>query len=111
VLFEKYIQVLNDFDERHINRVRNEILNYGLGSINLTTINAEIFITLKLLGKDWGPINEAYDSSFDKETESLLDLIQLPYGEIYDYNTPWSVGKLEDICKNEKIACPGKDAL
>jgi hypothetical protein len=111
VLFEKYIQVLNDFDERHINRLRNEILNYGLGSINLSNSDAEIFTPLKLFIKNWDPVNEACHSHFDKETEMLLDLLQMPYGEIYDYKIPWAISKLQDLCKQEQVPIPDKDDI
>lgn len=111
VLFEKYLQVLNDNDERHINRVRNEILSYGLGSISISKADAEIFISLKLHMKDWEPVNDLYDSSFDKETGALLDLLQLPYGQIYDYNAPWSVDKLKEVCRNEKVNFPDKESI
>jgi len=111
ILFEKYLQALNDFDERHINRVRNEILSNGLGSIILSKADAEIFISLKLHIKNWEPINKLYHASFDSETLVLLKLLQLPYGQIYDYSAPWSVGKLKDVCKSEQIMCPLEDSI
>jgi hypothetical protein len=111
VLFEKYLQLLNDFDERHINRVRNEILNYGLGSINLSKNHAEIFITLKLCVKDWHALNKENHTVLDMETRVLLEILQLPYGQLYNYDVPYSIGQLKEICKNEQVACPEKEAV
>jgi len=48
ILFEKYLQVLNDVGERKINRARNKILDQGLGKIQLKISNALIFMSLKL---------------------------------------------------------------
>jgi hypothetical protein len=111
VLFEKYLQILNDFGERHINRIRNEALNYDLGSINLSKKNAAIFISLKLYIKDWKEINAAFNASFDKETKILIDLLQVPYGSIYEFDSPWSYNELQEICGNERIPVPDKSEL
>lgn len=110
VLIQKYIQLLYDFGEKNINKVRNEILNFGLGSIILSIIDAKVFISLKLCVKNWESINKLITSSFDKETKVLLDLLQMPYGDLYEYDKPWSLNNLQDTCKSEQINIPNKDS-
>ena len=111
VLIQKYIQLLYNFGEKNINKVRNEILNFGLGSIILSINDAKVFISLKLYVKTWESINKLFDSSFNKETKVLLELLQMPYGDLYEYDKPWSFNNLQDICKSEQINIPGKDSI
>ncbi len=109
VLFEKYLQVLNDFDERHINKVRNELLNDGLSSIAVSHNNVESFIPLKLYVKNWNSIDGILNKLHEKDTYELIRILQQPYGEIFNYNQPWSISKLEEICAQENIACPKQE--
>lgn len=111
VLFEKYLQVLNDFGEKHINRARNEILSIGLGQISITGTNAVTFIALKLADVDWSALNTISDNGIDQETMLLISLIRLPYGTLYNYDQAWSVGVLEDICHQEHLPLPDRDAV
>ena len=106
VLFEKYLQVLNEIGERRVNRARNTILDSGLGSIRLKISDVKIFITLKLCTKDWSVITNCLKKNHDPETKYLIDLLQKPYGKLYNYDQPWSISELEEICKKEKLPVP-----
>lgn len=106
ILFEKYLQVLNEIGERRVNRARNTILDSGLGSIRVRKSDAKIFITLKLSLKDWSPILKALHETHDPETKYLIDLLQKPYGQLYDYQQPWSISELQEICKKEGFPLP-----
>ncbi|PKP25467.1 MAG: hypothetical protein CVU06_04100 [Bacteroidetes bacterium HGW-Bacteroidetes-22] len=111
ILFEKYLQVLNDFGEKHINRARSEILSMGLGQISMTENNAVAFIALKLANVDWTSLAAIADNGTDQETRLLIRLIKLPYGVLFNYDQPWSVGVLEEICRQEQLPLPDRDAV
>jgi len=111
ILFEKYLQVLNDIGERKVNRARNEILDNGLGSIQLKKSDALIFVNLKLIGKDWDKIIEIINDTHDPETIILINILKKPYGAIFDYNLAWSVSQLEEICKKENLPLPHPDTI
>ncbi|HOW24781.1 MAG TPA: hypothetical protein PK711_03855 [Bacteroidales bacterium] len=110
ILFEKYIQVLNDLGERHLNRVRRKILDDGISSINLWHIDPMVFVTLKLIFKDWDVIVEKCAGDLDPETLSLIELLKRPFGYFFDYRSPWSLNRLREICDNEHVPVPEETA-
>jgi hypothetical protein len=111
ILFEKYIQVLNDLGERHINRVRRKILDDGISSINLWHIDPRVFVTLKLIFKDWDLILEKCAGDLDTETISLIGLLKRPFGHFFDYRSSWSLNRLTEICEKENIPLPEETAI
>jgi hypothetical protein len=111
ILFEKYLQVLNDIGERKINRARNTILDTGLGSIRVKSSDARIFVTLKISVDDWSAILGSLKETHDPETISLIELLQKPYNILYNYDQSWSIGELEEICNKEKINLPEPDSV
>jgi len=108
ILFEKYLQVLIDLGERHINRARTEILKEGLDKVNLSHIEPKVFMTLKLCFKDWDRLEENFKCDFNSETINLLNLLKKPYGYFYDYNSQWSLNRLKEICDKEGLKLPGE---
>jgi phosphoenolpyruvate synthase/pyruvate phosphate dikinase len=107
ILFEKYMNVLNQVGEREVNRARKQILNEGLGNIQLKTGNAIIFMTLKLAKKNMAKMIELCNlNDTDKETKLLLELLQKPYSEFYNFEYAWSIGMLKDLCKEAGIPLP-----
>lgn len=111
ILFEKYIQVLNDVGERHINRARKIILNDGISSVALAHIDAKVFITLKLVYKDWGQMKSLAISGYDSDTCSLVDLLARPFGYFYDYRQQWSLNALKVICERENLPMPEEELV
>ncbi|MDD5508154.1 MAG: hypothetical protein PHD25_07460 [Bacteroidales bacterium] len=106
ILFEKYIQVLNDLGERHINRVKRKILDDGISSINLSHIDPTVFVTLKFIFKDWDLLRIKCSRDLDPETFYLIDLLKRPFGHFFDYHSPWSLNRLREICDNEHVPVP-----
>ena len=111
ILFEKYLQVLNDLGERHINRARKEILKEGISNVNLSNIDPGVFIPLKLVFKEWDSLEKNYRSSIDTETTYLIDLLKRPFGNFYDYRSEWSLNMLKEICEKEKIPFPDEASI
>ncbi len=111
ILFEKYMQVLYEFGERHLSRTRNRILTDDLKTITLSNMDPESFITLKLSAPDWKEIESEIQPDHDKDTHHLVGLLKQPFGIIFDYDLPWSFEKLEAICIAEKIEVPDAHAI
>ncbi|HNS16976.1 MAG TPA: hypothetical protein PKH94_08700 [Bacteroidales bacterium] len=106
ILFEKCIQVLNDLSERHINRVRRKILDDGISSVNLSHIDPTVFVTLKFIFKDWDLLRSKCSRDLDPKTLYLIDLMKRPFGQFFDYRSPWSLNRLTEICGKENIPVP-----
>ena len=111
ILFEKYMKVLSEFGERHLSRTRNKILTDDLGDISLSSLSPETFMTLKLCGKEWKEIEGQLEPQHEQETRNLVALLRRPYKEFYDYNAPWSIGKLSSLCDQENLPVPDRDAV
>jgi len=107
ILFDKYMQVLYEFGERHLNRTRNKILTDDLNTITLSKMDPDTFLTLKLCSPDWKTIESLILPSHDKDTLQLIRLLKKPYGLLYQYNVPWSYEKLRAVCNAEKTEVPG----
>ena len=111
IFFEKYLHLLNVVGERKINRARKKILNEGLQEIQLQVQNAKIFVTLKLSNPDWKNIQEIISNGYDAGVIQLVENLMQPFGELYNYNTPWSIGELEDICKESGRELPDPEDI
>ncbi len=109
VLFEKYLQVLYEVGEQHINRARSKILNEGLWDIEINNNNIRTFITLKLAGKNWDAIEQASSEDDCKEVASLYKQLKKNYGALYDYSKTWSLHQLKEICDEENIPLPDEN--
>jgi hypothetical protein len=106
ILFEKYIQVLYEFGERHLSRTRNRILTDDLGTVSLSSMDHEIFFTLKLSAPDWSEIESMSMDGYDRDTQLLVRMLEQPYGKLFNYDLPWSFEKLRKICAEMKVNIP-----
>ncbi len=111
ILFEKYMFALYDVGERKINRAKTLILTEGLRGVNINKANAAIFISLKLICKNWDTITELITEEHEPEILKLTELLQKPYGFLYDYSAPWSINKLKEICRKEGVDFPDEHAV
>lgn len=106
ILFEKYMQVLTELGERHLNRTKNRILTDDLNTITLPKMDTNLFLTLKLSSPRWDEIGEKIGAEHDKDTRSLVRLLKKPYGTLYQYDVAWSMEKISRICEAEKVNIP-----
>ena len=44
-------------------------------------------------------------------TQRLLDILRRPFGELYDFDAPWSVSRLRRICDEAGMPMPGPDEV
>ena len=106
VLFEKYMQELQNVGERKLLMARKQILKGGLEQLSLHPGNLQPLITLKLSGAPLPEAMNALPEWCDPQSARVLELLQQPYSTFYDFNAPWSVGQLESICRAENLPLP-----
>jgi hypothetical protein len=109
LLHQKYLAVLGEVGERRVNRAREQILSQGLSAMRLDTHLASVFMPLKLGQVDLGEVRRSLPEGADPQCAELLDLLALPYREFYDFDSAWSVGQLESLCKAERLPLPAPD--
>lgn len=106
VLFEKYIQLLYDMGERKLLQARKKILEKGLDPLRLRAANVKSLITIKLAGIPLAETQLAIQDWNDPQAKRVVELLQQPYSEFFDFQKPWSVAELEKICREDSIAVP-----
>ena len=109
VLFEKYMQVLHNVGERRLLLARKQILKGGLDQLSLHPGNVQSLITLKLSGAPLDEAKAALPDWTDPQSARVLELLQQPYREFYDFKAPWAVGQLARICEEEALPLPKPD--
>jgi hypothetical protein len=110
VLFEKYMLVLHRVGERRVLLARKEILKGGLDQLALRPAGVQGLIKLKLSGTDLAAARASLPEWADPQSARVLELLQQPYGEFYDYSAKWSLARLERVCREENVPLPGADA-
>jgi pyruvate,orthophosphate dikinase len=110
ILFEKYMEVLNEIGEQQIKRIRQRIISGQTRStrIILNQAKVEHFIQLKLSCRRLESIHSALNHGSDPQTFDLLLMLKEPYGYFYDYKKKWSLSKLQSICDEEGLPLPAE---
>jgi hypothetical protein len=109
VLHQKYLHVLDDVGERRISRAKDVILSQGLGALSIPRGAVSGFITLKLSRVDLHEVRRMLAETCDPQTASVLDLLQRPFSEFFDFSDPRSLANLRRICEINSIPLPRPD--
>ncbi|HEX7424301.1 MAG TPA: hypothetical protein VF311_10525, partial [Terriglobales bacterium] len=109
VLFEKYMQLLHNVGERKVLQARKKILKEGLDQLSLHTGNVRCLITVKLSGVPLEEVRQNLPARSDPQSARVLELLQQPYKEFYNFGAEWSVGELRKICTAENLPLPSPD--
>jgi hypothetical protein len=109
VLFEKYMQLLHNVGERKVLQARKKILKEGLDEVALHTGNVKCLITVKLSGIPLEQARQGLPETSDPQSVRVLELLQQPYREFYNFRAEWSVGELKKICAAENLRMPAPE--
>ncbi len=109
VLFEKYMQLLHNVGERKVLQARKKILKEGLDQVSLHTGNVKCLITVKLSGIPLDETRKSLPETSDPQSARVLELLQQPYKEFYNFRAEWSVGELKKICTGENLPVPAPE--
>jgi hypothetical protein len=109
VLFEKYMQVLYEVGERKVLRAKKKILENGLDKLHLHPGSVTCLMPLKLSGVPLDQAAKSAPACCDPQTLEVLQLLQRPYREFYDFESTWSLKDLEDLCAANGVPIPEPD--
>ena len=109
ILFEKYLDVLNEVGERKLRRVKRKIMSDSLGSLQVTKNRVKIFITLKLSKMSLDDVKQSIPEWCDVQTREAVTLLMRSYSKFYNYENTWSIADLTKICQEENIPVPDED--
>ena len=107
ILFEKYMQVLHNVGERKIFQTRKKILREGLNDLNLHPGSVKCLIPLKLSGARLVEVIKSLPDWSDPQCFKVLELLQQPYHQFYNFDAAWSFGELKGMCLEEGLPIPG----
>jgi hypothetical protein len=109
LLFEKYIQVLHEVGERKVVRAKKKILQEGLAELPLSAFMVKCLIPLKLSGALFEAVRRSRPPWTDPQMIQVVELLERPYKEFYDFGAAWSLQELEKFCREENRPLPGPD--
>ncbi len=111
LLFEKYLQILNEVGEQKIRQAKRKILQEGLSTLPLDPAKIKVLLPLKLGRFPLDELKRAILPWFDGQTRRIAELLRLPYSAYYDFNNPSSVRELEKLCHEAGLPCPAPDTV
>lgn len=106
VLYQKYLRVLDEVGENQINRARNYIHMQGLSTLCLPKHEATGFLTLKLSGIDLNEVRRRLPAGVDPQTVELIEVLQRPFGTLFDFTNPSDLEHLRRACAQEGVPLP-----
>jgi hypothetical protein len=109
LLFEKYMRILNQVGERKVVRAKTAILQDGLGVVPLSPAAVKCLIPLKLSRVPLDAVAAGLPEWRDPQVLQVLEMLNRPYREYYDYDAPWSVGELQRMCDAAGLPLPDPD--
>lgn len=106
LLFEKYMRVLNQVGERKVVRAKSVILQDGLGTVPLSPPALKCLIPIKLARIQLDAVRAVLPKWRDPQVFEVLDILERPFKDFYDYDSPWSIEELRRICEGEGLPIP-----
>lgn len=104
VLFEKYLQVLFDVDERQM--ARKAILGAGLTEIIVKPSRVRHLLPAKLAGVDLAAARAALPDWADPQARDTLELLERPYAEFFDPASPAEAEAFGRLCREAGVEAP-----
>jgi hypothetical protein len=96
VLYEKYIQVLQEVGEIRLARAHSRIETEGIDNMSINNFDLSIFVPLICSTHDWSQIREELTQiEHQDNTFVLLDKLSQPLDKIYDMSKPWVAAEVK----------------
>ncbi len=100
VLYEKYIQVLQEVGEIKLARAHSRIETEGIDNMVLRNFDLGNFIPLLYADRDWNIIaTELEKHEHQDNTHLLIEMLSRPVEEIFDMSKPWKRAFVEQKLK------------
>ena len=100
VLYEKYIQVLQEVGEIKLARAHSRIETEGIDNMVLRNFDLGNFIPLLMAGRNWQNIGTELERlEHQDNTHLLVEMLSHPLEEVFDMSKPWKRAYVEDVLK------------
>ena len=97
VLYEKYLNVLEEVGEIKLARAHSKIETDGIDNTTINNFDLYNFIPLLKSTHDWANISVSLESiEHQNNTHLLIENLSRPIEQIFDLSKPWIVAKLKD---------------
>ena len=101
VLYEKYIQVLQEVGEIKLARAHSRIETEGIDNMVLRNFDLADFIPLIHCGRDWNSISEALEHMEHQDnTHLLVENLSRPIEEIFAAHGRWREGYIQSVLRS-----------
>ena len=100
VLYEKYIQVLQEVGEIKLARAHSRIETDGIDNMVLRSFDLTNFIPLLRSSHDWQQVSAHLEQSEHQDnTHLLVEMLSKPFNELFDMSQPWKRTLVEQTLK------------
>ena len=100
VLYEKYIQVLQEVGEIKLARAHSRIETEGIDNMVLRNFDLNNFVPLLRSAHDWQLVASSLEEiEHQDNTHTLVEMLSRPFDELFDTSTPWKAAQVEQILK------------
>ncbi len=101
VLYEKYIQVLQEVGEIKLARAHSRIETEGIDNMVLRNFDLADFIPLLYAGRDWNRISNALENMDHQDnTHLLIESLSRPIEDIFASHGRWRDGYIQSVLKS-----------
>ena len=101
VLYEKYIQVLQEVGEIKLARAHSRIETEGIDNMVLRNFDLADFIPLLHAGHDWNLISNALEGiEHQDNTHLLVESLSRPVDEIFAAHGRWREGYIQSVLRS-----------
>lgn len=98
VLYEKYLNVLQEVGEIRLARAHNRIQTESFAEMQIENFNLKTFIPLLHSTHDWGCVAEALDNiNHQENTHLLVQKLSKPLDQIFDLSKPYKRIEIEQM--------------
>ena len=100
VLYEKYIQVLQEVGEIKLARAHSRIETDGIDNMVLRNFDLTNFIPLLRSTHDWKLITTHLEAiEHQDNTHLLIEMLSRPFNELFDTSSPWKQAIVDQVLK------------
>ena len=101
VLYEKYLQVLEDVGEMKIARAHSRIETEGIDNAIIDNFDIVNFAPLLYANPQWDKVSDALaEIDHQENTHLLLEKLSRPKEETLELDKPWKRSQVEDLLKS-----------
>ena len=96
VMYEKYLQVLEEVGEIKLARAHSKIQTEGIDNMTIRNFDLYNFVPLLYSAHDWSSIAQSLEQiEHQDNTHLLVEKLSQPVEQLFDFTKPWVVAEVE----------------